>query len=498
MAGQVKVLQFAEGVDTGAPTQVGVTATNYGSFANDAAYVADKGSAATGGDAYYNTTLNLFRGYAGGAWRSFADESSVQVFSNKSFSTAVTISDTTQSTTKDTGALIVEGGVGIEKNLNVGGNAIITGDLTINGDFTIINTSVLEVEDANVLVNNGGNQATANANVAGFTVEMSDATHARIGYDSTLASKFKAGEVGSEAEVVTTSHIQTLSNKELGNTTTFETTDSLFTLQDNGDSTKKLKFELAGISGSTTRTMTIPDSNGTLALTNNKLSVFAATTSAELAGVISDETGSGSLVFNTSPTFITTILADPGSASVPGYSFNGDPNTGIYNTADLVGISTNGSSKFTVNSTGRIAGSSGINRALATTQDTSQATTHYIESGTYSPSITSISNITSVSSPGTGYWMRVGNAVTFWGEFTATGNVATTLTQVSISVPVASGFSTNTEGCGTMWRRSTGTNIGSLDQRNSNDDMVASWILLASDAGASRTFGFQCSYFIVA
>lgn len=41
---------------------------------------------------------------------------------------------------------------------------------------------------------------------------------------------------------------------------------------------------------------------GTVAYTANKLSVFAATTSAELAGVISDETGTGALVFATSPT----------------------------------------------------------------------------------------------------------------------------------------------------------------------------------------------------
>jgi len=41
------------------------------------------------------------------------------------------------------------------------------------------------------------------------------------------------------------------------------------------------------------------------ASTANKLSDFAATTSAELAGVISDETGSGALVFATSPTLVT-------------------------------------------------------------------------------------------------------------------------------------------------------------------------------------------------
>jgi hypothetical protein len=46
---------------------------------------------------------------------------------------------------------------------------------------------------------------------------------------------------------------------------------------------------------------------GTVAYTANKLSVFAATTSAELAGVISDETGSGALVFATSPAFTTQI-----------------------------------------------------------------------------------------------------------------------------------------------------------------------------------------------
>jgi hypothetical protein len=46
---------------------------------------------------------------------------------------------------------------------------------------------------------------------------------------------------------------------------------------------------------------------GTVTYTTNKLSVFAATSSAELAGVISDETGSGVLVFGTAPTFTTSI-----------------------------------------------------------------------------------------------------------------------------------------------------------------------------------------------
>jgi hypothetical protein len=48
-------------------------------------------------------------------------------------------------------------------------------------------------------------------------------------------------------------------------------------------------------------------------LTANPLSQFAATTSTELAGVISDETGTGSLVFATSPALITPALGTPAS-----------------------------------------------------------------------------------------------------------------------------------------------------------------------------------------
>jgi hypothetical protein len=51
---------------------------------------------------------------------------------------------------------------------------------------------------------------------------------------------------------------------------------------------------------------------GNLALKANltdKLNVFGSTTSAELASVISDETGTGNLVFNASPTFTGTVSA---------------------------------------------------------------------------------------------------------------------------------------------------------------------------------------------
>jgi hypothetical protein len=49
----------------------------------------------------------------------------------------IRINITTDSTSKDTGALIVEGGVGIEGNLNVGGNATVSGVTTFTGGVTL-------------------------------------------------------------------------------------------------------------------------------------------------------------------------------------------------------------------------------------------------------------------------------------------------------------------------------------------------------------------------
>lgn len=84
-------------------------------------------------------------------------------------------------------------------------------------------------------------------------------------------------------------------------------------LADSTDSTKKAQFALSGITTGTTRTLTLQDVNGTVALTANNLGAFASTTSAQLAGIISDKTGSGSLVFGTSPTLVTPVLGTPTS-----------------------------------------------------------------------------------------------------------------------------------------------------------------------------------------
>jgi len=69
------------------------------------------------------------------------------------------------------------------------------------------------------------------------------------------------------------------------------------------------------------RSINLPDASGTVALTGDKLSAFAATSSSELAGVISDETGTGALVFANTPTLVTPNI---GAATGTSLVLSGD------------------------------------------------------------------------------------------------------------------------------------------------------------------------------
>ena len=66
----------------------------------------------------------------------------------------------------------------------------------------------------------------------------------------------------------------------------------------------------------TFRALVLNDLPSGVGLTASTLAQFAATTSSQLAGVISDETGSGSLVFATSPTLVTPVLGVASATSI--------------------------------------------------------------------------------------------------------------------------------------------------------------------------------------
>jgi cytoskeletal protein CcmA (bactofilin family) len=60
---------------------------------------------------------------------------------NATFTGITTFSDTTDSTSRDNGSIIIEGGVGIEKSVNIGGNIYVSGISTFNG-LTITNNNL--------------------------------------------------------------------------------------------------------------------------------------------------------------------------------------------------------------------------------------------------------------------------------------------------------------------------------------------------------------------
>lgn len=115
-----------------------------------------------------------------------------------------------------TGKLVQNSGTTLDDsgNMIVQNDLTVLGNLQVDGTTTTVNTATLDVEDANITINKNGNQATAD-DVAGLTVEMTDATDVAIVYDKDVASRWKAGDVGAEAQIVTVSHTQTLTNKTI-------------------------------------------------------------------------------------------------------------------------------------------------------------------------------------------------------------------------------------------------------------------------------------------
>jgi hypothetical protein len=93
-------------------------------------------------------------------------------------------------------------------------------------------------------------------------------------------------------------------------TITAPATGSTLTVADGKTLTASNTLTFTGTDGSSAAF----GAGGTIAYTQNNLSVFASTTSDQLRGVISDDTGTGSLVFATSPTLVTPNLGTPSAA----------------------------------------------------------------------------------------------------------------------------------------------------------------------------------------
>lgn len=184
-------------------------------------------------------------------------------------------------------------------------NVTIDGDLTVNGTTTTVNSATLEVTDANVLVNNGGNDASAEG--AGLQVERTG-TNGNIAYANALASKWKVGSLGSESEVMTVGTAQVVSGvKTYTAAEIFQSIlqgDQLVDASATGSnaSVTATKFNVKVTNGSlvSIRDISSPASSQFFVLTNG--------TGAAIS-IVNDNTGSTRILTGTSADMIVAIDA---------------------------------------------------------------------------------------------------------------------------------------------------------------------------------------------
>lgn len=180
--------------------------------------------------------------------------------------------------------------------------------------------------------------ASATGNNVGVYAQGSD-TNIGISLNPKGTGRLYTGGI----EVTTISATQTLTNKTIDNTNTITLKDTLFTLQDDGDTTKQVQFQLSGVTTGTTRTLTVPDASGTIALTSDISAAASGGMLAPVQGMVNTETltiSSGSVTQITGTTVngytpavgdrILIATAPAASGPATGYTMTTQPANGIY------------------------------------------------------------------------------------------------------------------------------------------------------------------------
>jgi len=307
--------------------------------------------------------------------------------------------------------------------------------ITVNGKGLITAVSTQTISIASTL-NISGDTGTDAVNLNTDTLNFTGGT----GITSTVTNNVVTFDI--DSTVATLTGAQTLTNKTL-TLPTIGATGAVFTGSTSGTTTL-----LASATAGTT-SITLPAATGTVALTNNKLSAFAATTSAELAGVISDETGSGALVFATSPTLTTPNIGVATATSVNKLTLTAPATSATLTIANGATFATAGAFSTTLTSTAATSVTLPTTGTLATLAGTETLTGKTISGASNTLSNIGNSSLTNSS-------VTIGSTTTALGATSTALAGLTELTVDNININGNTISSTNTNGDITLDPNGTG------------------------------------------
>ena len=291
----------------------------------------------------------------------------VQTFTSPAVTTSLTTASTSFDLLNTTATTVNFAGAGTSVNIGassgnttVNNSLVVTGNLTVNGTTTTVNSTVVTVDD--ILLELGSVTTPTDTTANGGGISVKGATDKTFTWSSTGAN-WTASENLSLATGKTfkINNVDVLSATTLGTAVVSSSLTKVGALSSGTagfvkvDASGNLTSDSNTYLTSSTGVTTVNGSSGAIsnvALTTGKLSQFAATTSAELLGVVSDETGSGALVFAGSPALTGTptinavaglVTASGSTTGTTALTLSTVYSSSTYNGGEFIVKATNGS-----------------------------------------------------------------------------------------------------------------------------------------------------------